>query len=47
MGTKQTGLDHTRETVPATVPTAGPAGRSHLLTMDTDPLLMAGMAVFL
>ena len=40
-------LDHTRETVPATVPAVVPADCSHSLTMDTDLLLVAGMAVFL
>lgn len=40
-------LDHTRETVPAAVPAAGPAGCSQSLTVDTDPLPVAGMAGFI
>lgn len=40
-------LDHTRETVPAAVPAAGPAGCSQSLTVDTDLLPVAGMAGFI
>lgn len=38
-------LDLTRENIGATVATVGPADHSSLLTMDTAPLLVVGMAV--
>lgn len=37
-------LDLARETLLATVATVGPAHHSSLLTVDTDPLLVVGMA---